>query len=144
MKKALGWLVVLAIGMVGWLVVTGNAAHAATCATRTTVVAKTLASGEREATRTVLHTCTLTKAETFAGSYVYGSGERATVARTEAWVRDRGAWVIKAERQVRTARYATGRVTTTTTVRNYCNEKVTTQSVSSGASRTTTTIKRVC
>jgi hypothetical protein len=144
MKKLAGYLVVLAIGAAGWLYVTGQAANAATCASRTTVVTKTLASGEREATRTVLRTCTATKAETFSGTYRYASGETATVTRTEAWVRDRGAWVIKAERQVRNAAYATGRRTVTTTVRSYCSETVTTRTVTGTETRVTTTIKRVC
>lgn len=144
MKKLCGYMVVLAIGFAGYLFVGSQAAHAATCGTRTTVVAKTLASGEVERTRSVTRTCTATKAETFSGAYRYVSGEAATVARTEAWVRDRGAWVIKAERQVRAATYATGRRTVTTTVRSYCNERVTTVSVSPSSTRTSVVTKTVC
>lgn len=122
----------------------GVPAQAATCTVRTTHYAGTTASGTQETYTRVTRACGATKTETFAGSYAYSSGEKATETRSERWARQSGAWVVQAEHETRVAHYATGRTTTTVTNRVGCHETRTTTTVTGAGTRTTTTTKPVC
>lgn len=122
MKQLLGWLTVLAIGMVAYLAVGANTAHAATVASVRTVKVATgpTATYASRDVRTVTTATPTAKQVAVSGWYRYRTGEYRTVTSTATYGRVGSRWVERAGHSWSRATYPTGRATVTEVWRTGC------------------------